>query len=483
LEPRRVFFYFEEICKIPHGSGNEKALSDWIVVRAESQNLWVVQDDARNVIVRKAGTLGYESAPTIVLQGHIDMVCEKNKDTTHDFANDPLKLGIDGDYIHANGTTLGADNGAAVAMCLALMEATDIPHPPLEFLFTTEEETGMSGAESFDPSLIKGRKLINLDSEEEGVFCVSCAGGLKMTAKIKLKKSKISNKALHNNYEPYVLRIKGLKGGHSGIEIDKGRANSNRLMGRLLTAMQEKIAFELYEISGGLKVNAIPRESEIKFLMDIKSLNDMVELMKKYQAIFRKEYRVSDPDIQIELLHLDESTDRETFSCIGEIAIIAMLLLPPDGVQAMSQDFPGMVETSNNLGVVSTQDNIVTFEHQVRSSVSSRKFVVRKQISLLASIYGDLAKVTADYAAWEYNEHSALRESLVKLYEEKYGKKPLLSATHAGLECGILAQKLPGVDIISFGPDIQGAHTPDEKMSISSIARVWDFLIDSLTKI
>ncbi|MDR3240067.1 MAG: aminoacyl-histidine dipeptidase [Clostridiales bacterium] len=478
LEPRGVFYFFEEISKIPRGSGHEARIGEWIYDLARSKGLWASRDTVHNVLVKKPGTPGYEKAAPLILQGHVDMVCEKNKDTVHNFLTDPIHLKIDGDFIYADGTTLGADNGVAVAMNLALMTAEDVPHPPLELLFTTNEETGMNGAESIEASLLQGRRLINLDSEVEGEFCTSCAGGLKTVVTLPARKQ-----ALPDMSAVYALRVKGLKGGHSGMEIDKERANSNHLLGRTLLALSKNLRFSLISVSGGLKINAIPRESEAILGFQRDDYKKAATIVTAQAEMFRREYRASDPAVQLELALALDSQASKAFASDALQKVLALLLLTPIGVQAMSLDLPGLVETSNNLGVVSTEDSAILFSNQIRSSVTSRKYAVRDQLHLLATVVGAKVQTTGDYPEWEYQPQSALRETLLNLFEKKYSRKAKLTATHAGLECGLFAKKWPGVELISFGPDLFDVHTPDEHMSISSVARVWDFLLDALKEL
>ena len=472
-----VLEYFKEISKIPRGSGNEKGISDWLYRFAKERDLFVIQDAVNNIIIRKPGTHGYEDSEPVIIQGHMDMVCEKNADKQHDFLTDPIKIITDGDCLKADGTTLGADNGIAVAMALSLLDSSDIPHPPLEVLMTVDEEQGMIGADNLDGSLLSGRKLINLDSDEEGVFTVSCAGGLRMELTLPVEYIE-----LPSSYGMFVIRVKGLKGGHSGMDINKCLANSNRLLGRVLNAVYTEMDAHVASISGGMKSNAIPRESEAVIAIRTEDYDKAAGLISSYETIFRNEYHESDPSVIIEFTR-GETKSSQVFSQDTGKKAIAILCLSPLGVLEMSPDIPGFPETSNNLGVVFTDDNILSFEYSLRSSVASRKYALKAQIEQLADLAGARCESSSDYPEWEYSPNSSLRDTIVKEYKVLCGRKPKVEAIHAGLECGLFSRKLPGVDMISFGPDITGAHSPGERMSISSVGRVWDFLTRILTKI
>jgi len=477
MEESRVLKYFKEISKIPRGSGNEKQISDWLKAFAEERGLFVIQDPANNIIIKKPGTKGYENADAIIIQGHMDMVCEKDAGSRHDFLTDPIRLIIEGDTVRADGTTLGADNGLAVAMTLALLDSADIRHPPLEALITADEEMGMTGAENLDGSMLSGHKLINLDSEEEGIFCVSCAGGLRTVLNLPADRMD-----LPDGYDLFTIRVKGLKGGHSGMEINKGRANANRLLGRVLHNIYMETDMYLASIGGGMKMNAIPRESEAVIAVKTDDLGKAAELVKAYGAVFSKEYHACDPGIALDFERICRD-GRPVLSREAGGKAIAVLCLIPLGVQEMSRDIPDLPETSNNLGIVCTDENTVSFSCAIRSSVTSRKYAVKEQLDQLADLTGAQCESGAEYPGWEYDPHSGLREALVKQYEIIYGHKPEIRAIHAGLECGLLSRKLPGVDMISFGPDIFDVHSPGEHFSISSADRVLDFLTRVLTEI
>ncbi|SHH24400.1 aminoacyl-histidine dipeptidase [Tepidibacter thalassicus] len=477
LEPKTVFKYFEEISQIPRGSGNEKAISDYLVNFAKNHNLEVIQDKALNIIIKKPGTKGYENAPTVILQGHMDMVCEKNKETVHNFEKDPIKLRIVDDFIYATDTTLGADNGIAMAYALAILESNNIPHPPLEVLITTEEETGMGGAMALDSSNLTGKYLINLDSEEEGYLLVSCAGGVRTRQILN-----INWEDAKKDLSSYIISIKGLKGGHSGMDIIKQRGNSNKLMGRILDDLSNSFEYYIADINGGAKMNAIPRECEAVILTNSKNSSKLKEKIKEFNNIFKNELKTSDPDI-IVTIEETENTYKKVFSKETMNKVITSLLLIPNGIKSMSMDIENLVESSTNLGVVTTHKNEVTFESAVRSSVKSLKYSILKEMNAIANILDCKLIADSDYPEWEYKKDSKLREICQKVYKEKYGKEPKIIAIHAGLECGLLLEKMPNVDAISLGPDMFDVHTPNEHLSISSTQRTWEYLLDILKAI
>lgn len=477
LEPQIVFRYFEEISQIPRGSGDEREISDYLVSFAKERGLEVIQDEALNVVIKKSGTSGYENAPTVILQGHMDMVCEKNKSTVHNFKKDPIKLIVDGDFIRADGTTLGADNGIAVAYCLALLDSKDIPHPSLEVIITTEEETGMGGASNLDPNNIDGKILINIDSEEEGTFLVSCAGGVRTIVKLPIIWEKPGENLL-----TCAIRIRGLKGGHSGIDIDKGRGNANKIMGRILNDISNSIQFELAEINGGAKMNAIPREMDGVLLIEEKDKTSLEESIERWNKILKNELRVTDPEVKVELEFLNKTVEK-VFSNDTKKKAISALVLYPNGIQTMSMEIKGLVQSSTNLGVVTTKQDYVNFESAVRSSVRSLKECIVAQTKVLANNLGAEIIRESDYPEWEFKQDSYIREIFIKVYKEKYGTEPEITAIHAGLECGLFKEKLGDIDMISFGPNMYDVHTPDEHLSISSTARTWELLKGVLKEI
>lgn len=476
LEPKKVFQYFEELTRIPRGSGNEKEVSDYLVKFAKERKLEVIQEECLNVIIKKPGTKGYENAPTVILQGHMDIVCEKLSTVEHDFEKDPIPLVVDGDYVKTKGTTLGADNGIAVAMSMALLDSEDISHPPLEVFITVDEETGMVGALNVNPENLSGKILINLDSEEEGTFLTSCAGGIDSIIDLPIKWIEALD-----NYNGYKIKISGLFGGHSGAEIDKGRANANKLMGRLLNTLGKNVNFYLSSLRGGAKVNAIPRDAEAIVLVKSEDISKFENIIKENRIIFRNEFKTADPNIEVEFESIEKP--KKVFSKETTDKAIKLLMLIPNGVNSMSADIEGLVESSSNLGVVTTDDENVVFYTSIRSSVKSIRYVIEDRIQIIADILDVTNKFEAEYPEWEYNPNSKIREICEEAYEKLYGKKPKVTAIHAGLECGVFKERLGDLDMISLGPDMKDVHTPEEALSISSTKRTYELLIEILKNI
>lgn len=476
LAQHRVFYYFERLCAIPHGSTHEKALSDALVAFAQEKGLWHRQDAAMNVLIKKPGSKGYEAAPALIIQGHMDMVCEKNADTVHDFLHDPLKLYIDGDFIKAEGTTLGADNGIAVAYMLALLEDDTLAHPPLECIFTTEEEIGMGGAKAFDPSDLEGRRFLNMDTEEEGHLMVSCCGGRRM--RLYLPAEREPKKA---GTKAFSLLIRGLKGGHSGSDIHLQRANANVLLGRILDEMRRKFDYDLVRADGGNMDNAICREASAVFCIAPKLEGQAAALLAELEKTFRMEYKDRESGITITMEAAADAP--EILTQKTKEHILALLLLLPYGVQTMDTGMEGLVESSNNIGILKTEDAHIYFDNAVRSSVESRKEWICGKIEALGALCGAKVVGVNDYPGWQYNPDSALLEIFKGTWQETFGKEPQVVAIHAGLECGLFAQKMEGLDLISIGPEMYDVHTPDERLSISSTLRVWEFLLAVLKKL
>lgn len=477
LNPEQVFKFFEEISAIPRGSGNEKAISDYLVEFAKVRKLEVIQDKALNVIIKKPGTAGYEDAPTVIIQGHMDMVCDKNRGTKHDFEKDPIRLRIDGDMIYAHDTTLGADNGIAVAYGLALVDSCEIPHPSLEVLITTEEETGLNGAAALDMGSLKGRYLINLDSEEEGKLLVGCAGGVRTRHCIPIMWEDAKDSLTFYN-----INIRGLKGGHSGADIHLGRGNSNKLLGRVLNELSNNIEYYIAEVNGGFKMNAIPREADALIAVNTADERRLSEIIDMCESIFKNEFRTPDPGIAVSLERYGGNTKR-VFSQDTAGKAIASLLLIPNGVVTMSAEIQGLVVSSSNLGVVTTNGHEVCMESAVRSSVKSLKKSILEQSKAVAALTKADFDASSDYPEWEYDPESKLRAVFERVYERMYGRRPEVIAIHAGLECGLFKSKMNELDMISIGPNLYDVHTPDEHVSISSTRRVWEYLLEVLKEI
>lgn len=471
LEPQSVFRFFEQMCAIPHGSGNTKAISDWCAAFARERGLEYHQDADNNIIIIKEAAPGYEQAEPVILQGHLDMVCEKEPGCTKDMDTEGLELMVDGDWVSAKGTTLGGDDGIAVAMALAVLDADDIAHPRVEAVFTTDEEIGLLGAASLDVSPLKGRRMVNIDSEVEGIFTVSCAGGNTTTCTLPLGREPFAGQALH-------VTIGGLTGGHSGTEINKGRANANMLMGRLLQAIAAQTAMRILTVNGGLKNNAIPAESSAGIVVaDTHTAHSAIAEMT---GTFENEYRVTDPNL---FVRVQEETSAEVpLNAASTDKVLCMLTCLPDGVQAMSADIPGLVQTSLNLGILATAEQEVRAVFSLRSSVDSQMQMLKSRLSCLMTQLGGHVAFEGEYAGWQYQEQSPLRELMTEVFQAQYGKAPTIEAIHAGLECGLFAGKLPGLDCVSIGPDLLEIHTPRERMSICSVQRVWKFLIEVLRR-
>lgn len=476
LEPKNVFKYFEEISQIPRGSGNEKAISDYLVSVAKKLNLEVIQDNALNVIIKKPGTKGYESSDTVILQGHMDMVCEKNKGTNHDFEKDPLKLRVIDDMVYATDTTLGSDNGIAVAYALAILESTDIPHPPIEVLITTDEETGMSGAMAIAKEHVTGKILLNLDNEEEGHLLVSCAGGIrsKHVLNVNLEEAGDYNNFLH-------IAVRGLKGGHSGMEINKERGNSNKIMGRILKSLLT-LDFKLVSINGGSKNNAIPREADAIIALKSDDLENAKGLINEWNPILINELKTQDPGINVSILENTEKIEK-VFSKECTEKAVNLLYLIPNGINTNSVEIKDLVESSTNLGVVTTNGTKVEFDSAIRSSVASLKDEIVLRSKTIAELIGAEFETTAGYPEWQYDSESKVRGICQDVYKRMYGKDAKIVAIHAGVECGLFNEKLGKLDMISFGPNLYDVHTPQEHMSITSVKNVWDYLLEVLKEL
>ena len=469
LEPASVFGYFEKICSIPHGSRNTKAISDYLVSFALEHGIRYEQDALNNVLFYQEGTCGYESHSPVILQGHMDMVCEKDADCPINMDTDGLDVAHDGENIFAHGTTLGGDNGIAVAYILALLADKTIPHPPLEIIITVDEEIGMEGAAGVDLSRFRSRTMINLDSEDEGIFTVSCAGGARGTIHLPVERRVV--------YGPCVkLTVEGLQGGHSGVEIHKNLANANKVMGEFLGRIQKLMPLCITKLQGGAKDNAIPRSCEATLIplgMNIERINDIAAQL---QEEIRTQYQ--EPEAIVRGDDVDAlGGNALTTECTAKV--IALLNAAPNGVQAMSEDIAGLVQTSLNLGVLKLDEEL-TLTFAVRSSVNQEKRDLLKKLEDLAKFYDGTYTEMGDYPAWEYKKDSLLRDTMVSTFTRMYGKEPEVVAIHAGLECGLLSEKLPGLDCVSIGPNMQDIHTSREKLDIASTRRTWEYLLEVL---
>lgn len=474
----RIFYHFEQISKIPRGSGNEKAISDYLLDFGKSLGLECIQDAALNIIIKKPASIGYENAPAVIIQGHMDMVCEKNSDKEHDFEKDPINLVVKGDYIYADRTTLGADDGIAVAYAMTLLEDNTIEHPAIEVLLTTDEEAGMSGAMALQPHYINGKIVLNLDSEEEGKLLVSCAGGIRTKSILPIEWIDKKNDTI-----AYNIVIRGLKGGHSGMEIHLGRGNSNKLMGRLLKNIDNELDFNLVSLNGGSKNNAIPRESSSIITVSQKDERKLLDIKRRVCEELKNEFSKKDPNLRVHLLEVEESVDK-VFSDDSTKKAVDLLYMYPNGVNTVSSDIQGLTESSTNLGVVTTLENSIEYDSTARSSVSSLKDEIVTRSKCITEILGGKLVTESSYPEWPYKTDSKIREVCKDVYERMYEKTPEIVAIHAGVECGLFKEKLGNdVDMISFGPDIIDIHTPNEHISISSVERCYEYLLEVLKEI
>lgn len=472
LNPQRVFYYFEEICNIPHGSGNIDAVSDYLKRFADERELFCIQDELKNIIIVKEASEGYETQPPIILQGHMDMVTVKKAGASIDMKKEGLRLRIDGDSLYAQDTSLGGDDGIAVAYSLAILEDDSLAHPKLEVVITVDEETGMDGAREIDVSMLEGRRMLNLDSEEEGIILAGCAGGARVDWKLPVRWKRKEGNA-------FQVEIKGLTGGHSGSEIDKERGNANCLLGRVLAQLEDLKGFSVAEAEGGLADNAIPREAGAKVLIAPDEKSKLLEAAAKLETQIKQELQTKEAGFYIEIKNLgEESTD-----CLEEEdkkSLIDLLCCAPNGVLAMSADIKGLVETSLNMGIIRLNEKEFTLQFSVRSSVESAKQAVIKKMKRIADLTGAIQEVRGEYPGWRYQKDSPFRDMAVRVYLNMFGKEPEIQAIHAGLECGLLSAKLEGLECISIGPDMKDIHTTEERLSIASTERVWNYILEIL---
>lgn len=469
LEPKSVFYFFEEITRIPHGSGNVGQISDYLARFARERGIYCIQDEWKNIIMVKEAAPGYEEEPAVILQGHMDMVAVKKPDCDMDMKKEGLRVAVRGDEIYAEGTSLGGDDGIAVAYALALLDSKTIRHPRLEVVITVDEEVGMDGARGIDLSMLKGSRMINLDSEEEGIFLTSCAGGVRARCSLPLSVSKREGAALE-------MSLGGLLGGHSGGEIHKERGNSNCLFGRVLYRLAEKLPVSLSLAEGGLADNAIPRQTKAVLVAEEGDVVRAVEIIKAVEMEIQGELASKDPGFAIQVGEVKKGV----FDCVtvqDTRRAAAFLCALPGGVQAMSADMPGLVETSLNLGILKYGDGELLAEFSLRSSVESAKGALLGRVCAVTELAGGAVTSAGDYPGWKYRKDSPLRDKMVAVYEKMYGRAPKVEAIHAGLECGILGSKIQDLDCVSIGPDMTAIHTTEETLSISSARRVWEYLV------
>lgn len=476
LKPEKLWRYFFELNQIPRESKHEAQAGQYIISVAKEHGLPFKQDSVGNILVTKPASAGSENKPKVCLQGHLDMVCEKNSGTEHDFRKDPIKMVIDGDYVRADGTTLGADNGIGVAAALTVMTATDLMLPPMEFLFTIDEETGLTGANALKPGFVTADILMNCDSEEDGALYIGCAGG--KDTKIELTIEWINVPA---GYQPLQIKFTGLKGGHSGLDIALGRANANKLLNRLLWNANDRHDFYLASLSGGSKHNAIPREAEALLVVKSGDLGKLKSLVSDFEQIFKEEYRGIESDIAIAIKDADQPP--KVFSKDFQTRLFNMLYALPHGVVAMSSAIPDLVETSTSLAIVQTDEKNVTVLTSQRSSVETAKVDIADQVKATGLLAGGAVHQGGGYPGWKPNMESKILEMMKSAYKDLYGKIPEVKAIHAGLECGIIGETVPGIDMISFGPTIKNPHSPDEVVEINTVERFWGLLVETLKRI
>ena len=463
-KPERVFHYFEEICNIPHPSYHEEKISAYLVDFAKAHNLEYYQDDLYNVIMIKEASEGMENAAPIILQGHMDMVAEQDDDCKKDMLTEGLDLEIVDGFVTAKGTTLGGDDGIAVAMALAILEDEELKHPRIEVIITVSEEVGMEGAAGIDVSMLKGRKLLNLDSEEEGHFLAGCAGGCRVDVEFPVKKESLKGALVS-------IEVKNCTGGHSGAEIDKGRANASYVANRVLAAGLEAGEVCIVDLVGGTKDNAIPRATSAKVV----TTPAAIEAMTKGAAAIKNEFAITDPEMEIVITN-EGNVVVDGVNAAQSERFIQLLQCMPNGVQTMSHDIEGLVETSLNLGILNVLDDEIKYSCSLRSSVDSAKNALIRKVLMVAKAFGCQTSIHGEYPAWEYLRESSFRDEMVKIYTDMYGEAPIVETIHAGVECGLLASKLPGLDAVSIGPEMYDIHTPKERLSIASTERVYNYV-------
>ena len=471
IDYKKIFHYFEKISNVPRGSRNNQAISDYLVAFAKERNLEYKQDEALNVIIIKEATKGCESKDSIILQGHMDMVCLKEADSTHDFMKDGLSLHVEGDFLRADKTTLGGDNGIAIAYALAILDSDEIVHPRLEVIITTDEEIGLLGAVAMDTSFLKAKYMINLDSEEESSLLVGCAGGMTSSATFKMDQEMVSGVEVK-------VCLMGLQGGHSGVDITKNRTNSTILTARMMTELMQ-YTYSLSYLESGEKDNAIPSLSKLTFVVKEEEVQDFVKKMEECKEVYQKELAISEPNFTM-VISVGEKGE---YACLSKESLKKVLLFityVPNGIQTWSADIKGLVESSLNLGICKVDVKSAFFSYSVRSSVSSYKKYLSEKIAYFTQFLGGDYKTEGEYPAWEYKHDSKLREICVELYEDYFHRKPIVETIHAGLECGIFSDRMAGLDIISIGPDMYDVHTPKERLSISSTIRVFDYIVNIL---
>lgn len=476
LTPNLLWKNFENLCNIPRPSRKEEKAIEFVINFAKHHKLEYKRDGVGNVVISKPATIGMEGKPTVVLQSHLDMVPQKNATVTHDFEKDPIQAYVDGEWVRAKGTTLGADNGIGVAAGLAILESSDIPHGPVEVLFTIDEETGMTGAINLASDFVKGRILMNLDSEDDGELFIGCAGGVNTSATFTF-----APEPVEKGFKAFDIKLTGLKGGHSGVDIHLGRGNANKLMNRLLWQASREFGLQIASIEGGSVRNAIPRESFATVVIPSHNEKNFLKWIEEFQQILKHELSAVDPDVKI------DATNVSLPSSVIEKKIqnhfLNAMYVVPSGVIRMISEMPEVVETSTNLSIIKSADNRIEIQSLSRSSVDSAKTDLCNSMTSLYELAGAVVVHDGSYPGWKPNINSAVLETMKKIYKEKFGSFPEIKVIHAGLECGIIGDVFHGMDMISFGPTIRHAHSPDEKVNIATVAKFWIYLTEALKEL
>ncbi len=475
LEPKSLFKFFGEILSIPRPSKHEEKMTEYLINWAKERNLDYESDEIGNVIIRKGATKGKENSPWVCLQSHIDMVCEKNSDKDFDFEKDAIVPKIEGEWLKADGTTLGADDGIGVATALAILDANDIEHGPIECLFTVDEETGLSGAEALSPNVLKSRILLNLDSEDEGEIFIGCAGGIDTVAQLPFDKEETPDAPA------FKIMVKGLKGGHSGDDINKGLACANKLLNRILWSLDKEMDLRLACFDGGNLRNAIAREAYATFVVAEADVELMKEIVEKFTNDLKYEFRTTEPDMEIILME----AERPEFvvDMLSQDNLLNVLYACPHGVLAMSREIPGFVETSTNLASIKMKEDHFFITTSQRSSVESSKYAAAYRVESCFLLAGANVEHGDGYPGWAPNPESKILKIAVDAYKKLFNKEPIVRAIHAGLECGLIGEKYPGMDMISYGPTLRGVHSPDERLEIKTVELYWKHTLEILKNI
>jgi dipeptidase D len=475
LEPKSLFRFFGEILSIPRPSKHEEKMTEYLVNWAKERNLEYVSDEIGNVIIRKGATKGKENSPWVCLQSHIDMVCEKNSDKDFDFEKDAIVPKIEGEWLKADGTTLGADDGIGVATALAILDANDIEHGPIECLFTVDEETGLSGAEALSADVLKSRILLNLDSEDEGEIFIGCAGGIDTVAKLPYDKEETPDAPA------FKIMVKGLKGGHSGDDINKGLACANKILNRILWSLDKEMDLRLSCFEGGNLRNAIAREANATFVVAQADVELMKEIVERFAVDLKYEFRTTEPDLEITLSEAEKPAF--VVDMLSQDNLLNVLYACPHGVLAMSREIPGFVETSTNLASVKMKEDHFFITTSQRSSVESAKYAAAYRVESCFLLAGADVEHGDGYPGWAPNPESKILKIAVDAYKKLFNKEPIVRAIHAGLECGLIGEKYPGMDMISYGPTLRGVHSPDERLEIKTVELYWKHTLEILKNI